>query len=57
MLIPFLFSFELDFSRDKNAYYLLYIMPTVLFFIDILIQFNTGYYDEGVIMLDRTRIF
>ena len=49
-IIPLGLSFYLQF---EGIYGLLYIAVPIIFFIDILINFNTGYYHEGILEMER----
>ncbi len=44
-VVPLKFGFQLKF--DDVTYNLLYRIPGILLFTDIIIKFNTGYYEEG----------
>ena len=59
ILTPLKFCFDLDLNGNdsESAHIFLFELPVVLYFLDILINFNTGYYEEGVIMLERNKIF
>ena len=54
--LPIIASFGLSF-QDGVELWFLYITPLILFSLEVLINFNTGYYQEGNIVKDRRSIF
>ena len=53
--IPMKASFTLILSEGFSMYFLR-IIPAMAFGIEILLKFNTGYYEEGQIVMDRNKI-
>lgn len=53
--IPMKASFTLILSEGFSMYFLR-IIPAIAFSIEILLKFNTGYYEEGQIVMDRNKI-
>ena len=56
IIIPVKFSFDIRFKENGFQYNILYRVPGVALFVDILINFNTGYYQKGILILERHRI-
>jgi hypothetical protein len=54
--LPIKASFGLNFESGFE-FWLLHLGPMIMFLLEILINFNTGYYCEGVIVKDRKMIF
>lgn len=53
-LIPYSTAFESDNTNLSNF---INILSLVVFSMDILINFNTGYYEKGMLVMQRTKIF
>ena len=53
-VIPVRISFQLKFS--ENLEFALYQAPGIALIFDILLNFNTAYYEEGILVLDRKKI-
>ena len=47
--IPTKLAFEIELEDDGLSYFLLEYIPTWVFIIDVLLNFNTAFYDEGKI--------
>lgn len=54
-LMPLIMSFQIGLDRDYEQV-VLFKLPLFLFIMDMILNFNTGYYEEGGIMLSRKRI-
>jgi len=52
-LLPLHLCFDVSFVSDLLAFD---IIVNISFFLDILVNFNTGYYSKGLLIMDRKRI-
>ena len=52
--IPFIIAFNVDTSRSFE-YFELFI--DIWFLIEIMANFNTGYYHKGILIMERKKIF
>ncbi|KAL4463636.1 hypothetical protein ABPG73_007513 [Tetrahymena malaccensis] len=49
--------FGISLIQGQNLYILNYLVPSIVFFIDLIIYFNIGFYDKGNIITSRKLIF
>ena len=52
-IVPYISAFEPDNNSLSTG---IDILCLIIFSIDIIINFNTGYYEKGSLVLDRRRI-
>lgn len=61
MLFNFIYLYinpvRVSFEADFNISYILNNLGIIIFIIKMLMSFNTGFYDEGVIITNRKKIF
>ena len=53
-VIPARVSWQMDIEQDSVYYY---ILPIILFTLDSLLTFNTGFYFKGVYVSNKKQIF
>lgn len=47
IFVPLIGCFELTVEHSSPEEYILFIIPIILFGFEIIINFNTAYYEEG----------
>jgi hypothetical protein len=57
LFIPLKTSFELQIDENTANYYLIREFPCIIFFFDIFVNFNMGYYEKGTLVTDHIKIF
>lgn len=55
--IPMKISFEIDKKDNKFSSFLLETLPSYVFILEIILNFNTAYYSKGIIHTSRKQIF
>lgn len=68
VLMLFYFPLELGFTHDLNLYFsaqtseakvvefITKSFPLIIFICDLMVKFNTAYYDKGMLIINRGRI-
>ena len=51
--IPLKISYEQDYDANPLTYWTLIMIPTIVCVMDMLLRFNTAYYEEGEMVKNR----
>lgn len=55
-MCPLLIGFDIDFNKNVFIYSTYRYLSLAIFSIDIIISLNMGYYEQGVIVIDRKKV-
>lgn len=56
VIAPLVGCFDLTITESSAEHFLFFLVPCILFAIEIIISLNTAYYEEGDVQTNRVKI-